>query len=177
MFWFDYSSSCVYNSWAGHTSDITRTQWQPQLGCYRGGSYCGDCRWSGNHSYTRGSHHCPTTTTATSTFIRRPSPAQQVSFPFMLHSQFYFYVYSLPRSLLFSNLIRGDLFIATSLRGVSRGWTSLSFMVALCNRETIYIFILFLLLSSFFFLFFSSPNLSSRRLDVYHTLAHGVVLV
>jgi len=50
------------------------------------------------------------------------------------------------------------------------------FMVALCNRETIYIFILFLLLS-FFFLFFSSPNLSSRRLDVYHTLAHGVVLV
>ena len=29
--------------------------------------------------------------------------------------------------------------------------------------------------SSFFF--FSSPNLSSRRLDVYHTSAHGVVLV
>ena len=37
--------------------------------------------------------------------------------------------------------------------------------------QTIYIFILFLLL------FFSSPNLSSRRLDVYHTSAHGVVLV
>ena len=53
------------------------------------------------------------------------------------------------------------------------------FMVALCNRETIYIFILFLL-SSFFFLllsFFSSPNLSGQRLDVYHTLAHGVALV
>jgi len=48
-----------------------------------------------------------------------------------------------------------------------------SFMVALCNRETIYIFILFLS----FFLFFSSPNLSGRRLDVYHTLAHGVALV
>ena len=33
--------------------------------------------------------------------------------------------------------------------------------------------------SFFFFLlsFFSSPNLSSRRLDVYHTLAHGVALV
>ena len=31
----------------------------------------------------------------------------------------------------------------------------------------------------FFFLlsFFSSPNLSGRRLDVYHTLAHGVALV
>ena len=27
------------------------------------------------------------------------------------------------------------------------------------------------------FLFFSSPNLSGRRLDVYHTLAHGVALV
>ena len=32
----------------------------------------------------------------------------------------------------------------------------------------------FLLLLSFFF---SSPNLSGRRLDVYHTLAHGVALV
>jgi len=37
----------------------------------------------------------------------------------------------------------------------------------------------FFLSSSFFFLllFFSSPNLSSRRLDVYHTSAHGVVQV
>ena len=50
---------------------------------------------------------------------------------------------------------------------------SVVIMVALCNRETIYIFMLFL--SSFFL--FSSPNLSSRRLDVYHTLAHGVALV
>ena len=30
---------------------------------------------------------------------------------------------------------------------------------------------------SFFFLLFSSPNLSGRRLDVYHTSIHGVVLV
>jgi len=49
-------------------------------------------------------------------------------------------------------------------------------MVALCNRADHHIFILFLLSSSFFF-FFSSPNLSGRRLDVYHTLAHGVSLV
>ena len=35
---------------------------------------------------------------------------------------------------------------------------------------------LFFLLS-FFLSFFSSPNLSGRRLDVYHTLAHGVALV
>ena len=47
-------------------------------------------------------------------------------------------------------------------------------MVALCNRADHYIFILFLLL---LLSFFSSPNLSSRRLDVYHTSAHGVVLV
>jgi len=52
----------------------------------------------------------------------------------------------------------------------------LLFMVALCNRADHYIFILFLS-SSFFFSFFSSTNLSGRRLDVYHTSAHGVVLV
>jgi len=32
-------------------------------------------------------------------------------------------------------------------------------------------------LSFFFFLLSSSPNLSGRRLDVYHTSAHGVALV
>jgi len=47
------------------------------------------------------------------------------------------------------------------------------FMVALCNRETIYIFMLFLLLS----FFYSSPNLSGRRLDVCHTSTHGLALV
>jgi len=37
-----------------------------------------------------------------------------------------------------------------------------------------------IIFSSCFFLLssvFSSPNLSGRRLDVYHTLAHGVALV
>jgi len=29
----------------------------------------------------------------------------------------------------------------------------------------------------FFLLFYSSPNLSGRRLDVYHTSTHGVALV
>ena len=47
-------------------------------------------------------------------------------------------------------------------------------MVAPWNRADHYIFILwFLLLSSFF----SSPNLSDHRLDVYHTFTHGVALV
>ena len=32
-------------------------------------------------------------------------------------------------------------------------------------------------LSSIFFFFYSSPNLSGRRLDVYHTSTHAVVLV
>jgi len=50
-------------------------------------------------------------------------------------------------------------------------------MVALCNRADHYIFALWFLLS---FFFFSSPNLSSRRLDVFHTfntLSHDVALV
>ena len=51
-------------------------------------------------------------------------------------------------------------------------------MVALWNRETIYIFMLWfvlLLLSSSFF--FSSPNLSRRRMDVCYTSTNGVALV
>ena len=47
-------------------------------------------------------------------------------------------------------------------------------MVALWNRANHYIFALWLLLS---FFFFSSPNLSRRRLDVCHTSTHGVALV
>ena len=46
-------------------------------------------------------------------------------------------------------------------------------MVALCNRADHYIFALWLLLLSFFY---SSPNLSRRRLDVCHTSTHGVAL-
>jgi len=46
-------------------------------------------------------------------------------------------------------------------------------MAALCNRAGHYIFALWFLLS----FFISSPNLSRRRLDVYHTSTHGVALV
>jgi len=63
--------------------------------------------------------------------------------------------------------------VAAAMRPHIKLLWPLVIMVALCNRSDHYIFILFLLLSSFF----SSPNLSSRRLDVYHTSAHGVVLV
>ena len=40
--------------------------------------------------------------------------------------------------------------------------------------QTMYIFMLLFVLLSFFY---SSPNLSRRRLDVCHTSTHGVALV
>ena len=51
-------------------------------------------------------------------------------------------------------------------------------MAALCNRGAI-IFLPCDFYLSFFLLlsFFSSPNLSGRRLDLYHTSTHGVALV
>jgi len=51
-------------------------------------------------------------------------------------------------------------------------------MAALWNRAGHYISILrFLLLSFYLLSFFSVPNLSHCRLDVYHTSTHGVALV
>jgi len=47
-------------------------------------------------------------------------------------------------------------------------------MAALWNRAGHYIFALWFLSSS---LFIFSPNLSGRRLDVYHASTHGVALV
>jgi len=53
------------------------------------------------------------------------------------------------------------------------GATMAVIMVVLCNRADHYIFMLWFVLLSFF----SSPNLSGQRLDVYHTLARDVALV
>jgi len=47
-------------------------------------------------------------------------------------------------------------------------------MAALWNRAGHYIFILWFLSSMFFF---SSPDLSGRTMDVYHTSTNGVALV
>jgi len=47
-------------------------------------------------------------------------------------------------------------------------------MAALRSRCGHYIFALWFLSS--FYLFYSSPNLSGRRLDVYHTATHDVAL-
>jgi len=52
--------------------------------------------------------------------------------------------------------------------------TNLLFMVALLSRCGHFILALWFLLSSFFF---SSPTLSRRLLDVYHTSTPGVALV
>ena len=51
-----------------------------------------------------------------------------------------------------------------------------NYMAALWNRAGHYIFVLWFLLLSIFYLF-SSPNLSRRRFDVCHTPTHGVALV
>jgi len=59
------------------------------------------------------------------------------------------------------------------IRSTKRCTTVLFYGLPYVIGQTIYIFILsFVLLSSF-----SSPNLSSRRLDVCHTSTHGVALV
>jgi len=50
-------------------------------------------------------------------------------------------------------------------------------MAALRSRCGHYIFVLCCFLPSSSLLFFSSPNLSCLRLDVYHTSTHGVALV
>ena len=48
-------------------------------------------------------------------------------------------------------------------------------MTALCNRAGHFIFALwFSVYLSFFLVLFSSPDLSGRRLDVYHISIHGV---
>jgi len=65
-------------------------------------------------------------------------------------------------------------------RHVATGCTTLVnvIMAALCNRAGHYIFALWfllLLLSSIFF--YSSPNLSRRKVGVYHTSTHGVASV
>jgi len=71
-----------------------------------------------------------------------------------------------------------DVIIMVGLCNRADHYIFILFMVALCNRADHNIFMLFLFLSFFFLLsFFSSPNLSGQRLDVYHTLAHGVALV
>jgi len=50
-------------------------------------------------------------------------------------------------------------------------------MVALWNRADHYIFVLwFLSIFYLLLLLFSSPNLSGRTLDVYHTSTHGLAL-
>ena len=62
------------------------------------------------------------------------------------------------------------------------GWAAITLadilvMATLCNRAGHYIFALWFLSSICLSSFFSSPNLSGRRVDVYHTSTHGVAFV
>jgi len=77
---------------------------------------------------------------------------------------------------LYTTLINSDVpLIVISV--LVTWYCKLFVMAALCNRAGHYIFALWFL--SFFLLlsFFSSPNLSGCRLDVYHTSTRGVALV
>ena len=68
--------------------------------------------------------------------------------------------------------------VVTQTRNVSEYMLVLALclvMAALHSRCGHHIFALWFLSSIFFF--YSSPNLSGRRLDVYHTSTHGVALV
>jgi len=62
-----------------------------------------------------------------------------------------------------------------------KNYAILLWPLCVADTDIIYLFILFIhfalsFLSSFFS-FFSSPKISGRRLDVYHTSTHGVILV
>ena len=83
---------------------------------------------------------------------------------------------------LISNLFGFKMKRISLMRSASSLWQACIFyvyyylvMAALWNRTGHYIVALWFL-SSIFYLF-SSPNLSGRRLDVYHTSTHGVALV
>jgi len=68
--------------------------------------------------------------------------------------------------------------LVSGRRACPRGVTKLSLiMAALWNTAGHYIFVQCFLLLSYFFLSFSSPILSGRRLDVCHISTHDVALV
>jgi len=58
-------------------------------------------------------------------------------------------------------------------------WSALSHRATITKLWSPYVIgqTIIFLPCGFFFSFFSSPNLSGRRLDVYHTCTHGVALV
>ena len=73
-------------------------------------------------------------------------------------------------------MVGGSVFLLVPAHPGSPRQRAVKWLLCCCvwNRAGHYIFALWFL-SSFFL--FSSPNLSSRRLDVYHTSTHDVALV
>jgi len=76
--------------------------------------------------------------------------------------------------LLYLSFYTALWFIITKTTARTLQLLLLLIMATLRNRAGHYIFALWFL-SSFYL--FSSPNLSGRRLDVYHTSTHSVALV
>jgi len=67
--------------------------------------------------------------------------------------------------------------VLESHSGTNFQYFDMLIMVALSNRADHYIFTLWFLSSCLLSFFLSSPNLSGRRLDVYHISTHDVALV
>jgi len=65
--------------------------------------------------------------------------------------------------------------VVVKLKGIAMLFLSLLWPPYEIGQATTFLSCGFYLLSSIFF--YSSPNLSGRRLDVYHTSTYGVVLV
>ena len=127
-------------------------------------------------------------------FITARSELRKVQFFGCLHSVVFLFVYEISRELLNGfvpnshrrrvwSLARTSLMVnvkgkvTRDKKGIFRPFGGLLMFgktsLASSLWQAIYIFILSFVLSSFF----SSPNLSGRRLDVCHTSTHGVALV
>ena len=86
-----------------------------------------------------------------------------------------YYYYAYKQALRYSgHRRRGSVTVHVESLQHSTCYARVIIMVDLWNRADHYIFMLWFVLLSFFF---SSPNLSRRRLDVCHTSTHGVALV
>jgi len=79
---------------------------------------------------------------------------------------------------MFSIAVNTNLHIGLRYLVVKSAVRKFTVIMSALGRPLYFLFLpcgFFLLLSSIFFL--SSPNLSGRRLDVYHTCTHGVALM
>ena len=86
------------------------------------------------------------------------------------------FIFNLSFPCVYCTAVRLCSFVFHSII-VHMHYLSALFMAALWNRQAIIFLPCGYYLSIFLSIFFSSPNLSGRRLYVYHTSTHGVALV